>query len=239
MREFIEEAGQAGSVAELVHTFERAAHRLHYEHYSISCWDAGLGAYSAIAPEQRILALKYPKPWVERYLQQGYFAKDPVIRHARGTATPYQWRDLDLQCSREMLVLQEAGDAGLREGIAIPIHEPWGRIFLTTLATESQERQTDLRRQIEAKVLAVVFHSRYSALCGVKTSNPQIGLTPRESECLGWVAQGKSSWDIGRLMEVSEHTVNFHLKNAMRKFDTASRVTAAVRAASLGLISLP
>ncbi len=239
MREFIEEADQAGSVAELVHTFERAAHRLHYEHYSISCWDAGFGTTTAMAPEQRILALNYPKPWVERYLQQGYFAKDPVIRHARATATPYQWRDLDPQCNREMLVLQEAGDAGLREGIAIPIHEPWGRIFLTTLATNSQERRTDFPLHIEAKVLAVVFHSRYSALCGMQTPNAQVGLTRRESECLGWVAQGKSSWDIGQLMAVSEHTVNFHLKNAMRKFDTASRVTAAVRAASLGLISLP
>ncbi|WP_233423831.1 response regulator transcription factor [Paracidovorax citrulli] len=64
-------------------------------------------------------------------------------------------------------------------------------------------------------------------------------LTSREAECLTWVAYGKSSWEIGRIMRISEHTVNFHLKNAMAKFDTASRVTAAVRAANLGLISIP
>ncbi len=239
MREFIEAASRANTVHELVQAFERACHRLHYEHYSLSYWEPQAGAYASPAQEQRILALNYPRPWVEHYLQQGYSAKDPVIRHARGAIAPYQWRDLELNCSRELLVLQEASDAGLRDGLAIPIHEPWGRIFLATLASDGAEQQASTDIQIEAQLLAVIFHSRYTALSGQQAQQPQVGLTPRECECLGWVAQGKSSWDIGQLMAVSEHTVNFHLKNAMRKFDTASRVTAAVRAASLGLIELP
>ncbi|MEO3712769.1 LuxR family transcriptional regulator [Roseateles flavus] len=242
MREFIEDAGRADTLPELLASFERAVRRLDFEHYSFSCWEAKGGSGASPAGEHRILAQNYPSPWVDRYRDRDYFSKDPVIRHARGTAKPFQWSDLAVQGSREEAVLQEAFAAGLREGMAVPIHEPWGRIYLTTLATRRAASAAALdadQLRTQAHMLAVIFHARYAALGGLQARDRPVGLTPRESECLTWVAQGKSSWDIGQLMAVSEHTVNFHLKNAMRKFDTASRVTAAVRAASLGLIHLP
>ncbi|HLO92891.1 MAG TPA: LuxR family transcriptional regulator [Burkholderiaceae bacterium] len=242
MREFIEDAGRADSLAALLAYFEQAVRRLNFEHYSFSYWEAKASSGGSPAAEHRILAVNYPETWVNHYVDRDYFNKDPVIRHARNTVAPYRWSELSVQGDREQIILQEACDAGLHQGLAIPIHEPWGKIFLTTLATQQEEAsmtQDPAQVRTQAHVLAVVFHARYSALAGQQAQDPLIGLTPRESECLEWVAQGKSSWDIGQLMAVSEHTVNFHLKNAMRKFDTASRVTAAVRAASLGLIHLP
>lgn len=242
MRAFIEDAARSEGLAALLESFERAVQRLNFDHYSFSYWDAKPGTGPAPVPEHRILASNYPGHWVEHYLHRDYFRKDPVIRHARATVGPYQWRDLPVQCEREQLVLKEARDAGLREGLAIPIHEPWGKIFLTTLASQRPELPQSAANpevRTQAHILAVIFHARFAALSGAQTQDSTVGLTPRESECLSWVARGKSSWDIGQLMAVSEHTVNFHLKNAMRKFDTASRVTAAVRAASLGLIHLP
>lgn len=64
-------------------------------------------------------------------------------------------------------------------------------------------------------------------------------LSPRQKECLRWTAQGKSSWDISRILNISENTVNFHVKNAMRKLETSSRTAAAIKAMQLGLIDLP
>lgn len=63
-------------------------------------------------------------------------------------------------------------------------------------------------------------------------------LTAREVECLTWVANGKSSWDISLILGISENTVNFHVKNSMRKLDTSHRTVAAIRALRLGLISI-
>ncbi len=242
MREYIEEAGQADTVADLIDAFEKAVHRLDYQLYSFSCWDARTSASTNAARDHRIVAVNYPAQWVHRYREQDYFNKDPVIRHARSTITPYQWNDLPVHNGREQTVLQEANEAGLNRGLAIPIHEPWGRVFLATLATDASTGASTAAQELaqaQAHAMVVIFHARYSALSGALRRGPWVDLTPRESECLEWVAQGKSSWDIGQLMAVSEHTVNFHLKNAMRKFDTASRVTAAVRAVSLGLIQLP
>jgi DNA-binding CsgD family transcriptional regulator len=66
-----------------------------------------------------------------------------------------------------------------------------------------------------------------------------IQLSRRERECLAWTAQGKSSWDIGMILNISENTVNFHVKNAMRKLGTTSRTVAVVKAIRLNLIELP
>ena len=66
-----------------------------------------------------------------------------------------------------------------------------------------------------------------------------VTLSSRERACLGWAAQGKSSWDIGAILAISENTVNFHIKNAMRKLQTTSRTVAAIKAMQLGLIPAP
>lgn len=61
-------------------------------------------------------------------------------------------------------------------------------------------------------------------------------LSDREKACLSWAAIGKSSWEIGRILCISENTVIFHIKNAMRKLGANSRTLAAFKAVELGLI---
>ncbi|MBO4228479.1 helix-turn-helix transcriptional regulator [Bradyrhizobium neotropicale] len=60
--------------------------------------------------------------------------------------------------------------------------------------------------------------------------NGKVVLSEREKDCLRWVAEGKSSWEIGKILQISDNTVNFHLKNAMRKLDATSRTQAIVKA---------
>ncbi|MCA1378915.1 helix-turn-helix transcriptional regulator [Bradyrhizobium sp. NBAIM20] len=61
-------------------------------------------------------------------------------------------------------------------------------------------------------------------------------LSSRERQCLRWVEEGKSSWAIGVILKVSENTVNFHVKNAMRKLETTTRIQCVVKARRLRLI---
>jgi DNA-binding CsgD family transcriptional regulator len=67
-------------------------------------------------------------------------------------------------------------------------------------------------------------------------SAAQVRVTARESEVLGWVAVGKSDWAIGRLLNISGKTVNFHVENAKRKFGVATRVQAVIIAMRAGII---
>jgi len=57
-------------------------------------------------------------------------------------------------------------------------------------------------------------------------------LTKREHDCLYWAAQGKTSWEIGRILGIRERTVNFHIANSCGKLAVRTRqaaITAAIR----------
>lgn len=63
-----------------------------------------------------------------------------------------------------------------------------------------------------------------------------ISLTKREQQVLHWVAQGKSSWEIGHIIQCQECTVNFHCRNIMLKLDVNTRGHALIKAVGLGLL---
>ena len=63
-------------------------------------------------------------------------------------------------------------------------------------------------------------------------------LTPRELEVLQLLAEGLPNKNIARQLDISEHTVKFHVNAIMNKLDSQSRTEAVVRATQLGLILL-
>ncbi|HUQ94162.1 MAG TPA: helix-turn-helix transcriptional regulator [Bryobacteraceae bacterium] len=65
---------------------------------------------------------------------------------------------------------------------------------------------------------------------------PVIHLTDREQEVLKWAALGKTRIDIGEIMCLSEHTIDTHIRRAMRKLDANNITMAAFRALHMGLI---
>ncbi len=65
-----------------------------------------------------------------------------------------------------------------------------------------------------------------------------ISLTQRESECLTWTANGKTSWEISVILGVSESTATFHLRNAGVKLKASNRAHAVAKALHLGLIEI-
>ncbi|MDE2685427.1 MAG: response regulator transcription factor [Chloroflexota bacterium] len=64
------------------------------------------------------------------------------------------------------------------------------------------------------------------------------GLTPRELEVLALLAEGLPNKSIASRLDISEHTVKFHVNAVLAKLDAQSRTEAAVRAARMGLITL-
>jgi DNA-binding NarL/FixJ family response regulator len=63
-------------------------------------------------------------------------------------------------------------------------------------------------------------------------------LTPREVEVLQLLAEGLANKAIARQLDISEHTVKFHVNAIMSKLGAQSRTAAVVRATRLGLIML-
>ena len=62
-------------------------------------------------------------------------------------------------------------------------------------------------------------------------------LSRRETECMKLNAAGKTSWEIGKLLCITESCVNFHFNNIRRKFSVSHRHEAVIRALEWGLIN--
>lgn len=63
-------------------------------------------------------------------------------------------------------------------------------------------------------------------------------LTPRENEVLQLLAEGLTNRAIAQALEISEHTIKFHVTAIMTKLAAQSRTQAVVQATRLGLILL-
>jgi len=62
-------------------------------------------------------------------------------------------------------------------------------------------------------------------------------LTPRQLECLRWAQAGKSSTDIGAILEISRRTVETHLGEACARLGVRTRIQAISLAIEMGLLS--
>ncbi|MGF1507347.1 MAG: LuxR C-terminal-related transcriptional regulator, partial [Anaerolineae bacterium] len=67
---------------------------------------------------------------------------------------------------------------------------------------------------------------------------PIEALTPREHEVLQLLAEGLPNKAIARRLNISEHTVKFHVNAILGKLAASSRTEAVVRATRAGLIVL-
>ncbi|MBI4505660.1 MAG: response regulator transcription factor [Chloroflexi bacterium] len=61
-------------------------------------------------------------------------------------------------------------------------------------------------------------------------------LTEREKDVLELIARGATNKQVARQLTISEHTVNYHVKNILGKLHVRNRAEAAARAVREGLI---
>ncbi|WP_131856802.1 LuxR family transcriptional regulator [Bosea sp. BK604] len=166
-----------------------------------------------------------PPGWLDAYARQGLDRGNPVIfaparRHsafrwsAPGFPDLENWRGLDL-----------ARELGFADGLAVPCHEPGGRVGVVSMAFE----RFDLApREIRAITLAALMaHDRMAALAGPLTVPPK--LTRRERDCLCFVADGLSDAEIADRLGISQATAHAHVENAKRKLGARTRAQAVAR----------
>ena len=201
-----------------------------------------------------LLASNYPQDYLCRYLQKRKYEIDPVLLLARESLTPLVWEDVTdrMTLSEEQKFLSvERRDAGLYGEVTCPVHGPRAQTFAVCFA-HNRVGQHDRAHFSALQVLAIHFYYAFARVfqaCAQPADapmgladNPPIGLTasrmltPRERECLLWTARGKSASTISVILGLSENTVNFYVKNAMRKLGTTNRVVAVVLAVRAGLI---
>ncbi len=63
-----------------------------------------------------------------------------------------------------------------------------------------------------------------------QTLKNKLKITRREAEVLFWVSQGKTDWEISKILSISDRTVNKHLQQIYRKLGVNNRTAATTQA---------
>jgi DNA-binding CsgD family transcriptional regulator len=203
----------------------------------LTCF-AYLSLPSRIEGAPRLIS-SYPERWTSHYLQSRYERIDPVIEQALRTPEPFQW-GVGLQSVRQTRIqkklLDEAAQFGLRVGFTVPIHDGRGPVAALTFAAEKRNPVFDGRVKSDARVLqlmAMFFHAHVRRRLAKERYIAGVPLSPRELECLEWASQGKSAWEIGRILGISRHTAASYLDSAKEKLGVKTVVQAALRLAAV------
>jgi DNA-binding CsgD family transcriptional regulator len=134
-------------------------------------------------------------------------------------------------------ILRAAAEHGIRAGIGVPLSSTnlkWGFMLLTTPLTDKVD---DVRPYLPH--LCLFAHYAFVKMRSLHASNTlPCHLSKRQAEVLRWAAVGKTSWEIGRILTISEATVNFHLSEIAKRLGTRGRRATCARAVALGLIGV-
>jgi DNA-binding CsgD family transcriptional regulator len=72
-------------------------------------------------------------------------------------------------------------------------------------------------------------HIEHAYQTGVRARSPRQDLTPRQTELLALVRDGRTNRQVARALGISEATVRTHLNNIYERLDVASRTEAVTR----------
>jgi DNA-binding NarL/FixJ family response regulator len=116
-------------------------------------------------------------------------------------------------------------------------------VFLTALTDRDNElkgRQLGaddyVTKPIDFDRLDTIIMARLAGVARNQLWSKQVDLNEREVETLTWAARGKTSAEIAQILGLSKRTVDFHIDNAREKLGAATRVEAAIKAATGRLI---
>ncbi|PWJ87452.1 LuxR family quorum-sensing system transcriptional regulator CciR [Mesorhizobium loti] len=186
------------------------------------------------------IMLNYPDEWQQRYFEMGYDRIDPIIKTSRKRASAFRWSEVynDAHTTKdERRVFDEAATFGLRSGISVPLHGSDASFAIMSFARPGgSEFQNKAITYLQ--LAALHFHWKVAKFGTPIGFEEALELSSREKECILWTARGKSSWEIGLILGITVNTVNFHIKNILKKLDTSSRTVAAIKAVKSGTVEL-
>ncbi len=187
------------------------------------------------AGSKEIHASGWHPEWEQRYLHERYSADDPIPNSVGVKSNPFYWQEAEqeyVKNDRAIKIMNEArSEFQMLGGYCVPIHGLRGIAGLVSVATDFKDWRLSER---EDAALHIVSLYAYEAVRKLRSPHnfgdggPK--LSRREVDCLQWIAEGKTTWEIGTILGISAHTVGEYISDAARKMGTHSRAHLVARA---------
>jgi DNA-binding CsgD family transcriptional regulator len=189
--------------------------------------------------ERPYLAVTYSPEWVEHYKAARFVDVDPAIQIGLRRLLPIDWGAFDRTDAKVRRLFGESGEFGLgRHGMSLPVHGRSGDRALVSITSDASERdwrQLRLGYMRDFQLLALHMHEAILRL--ERGPRAEYALSPRERECLLWIAEGKTYWETAVILGLSEHTVRCYLESARHKLGATNTTHAVNKAEKARLLS--
>lgn len=172
------------------------------------------------------------------YIQSG--RDDPVMQHCKRSCLPIVWDQHTYVSAGKGHMWEALAGCGYRTGMAVAVHLPAGHHFCIGVDRDKALPSCDdeiVRLAAELQLFAA--HAQDAVLRILLRTEPHVEwpeLTSRELETLRWTMEGKTAWEVGRILSISELTAVRHLNNATHKLGCVNKHQAVVKALRLGLV---
>lgn len=192
------------------------------------------------APARIVRLHNYPSRWVAHYDGNGFGTSDPVHRASQGSCVGFLWSEIWRMIpltGSDHRILALGRENGIGNGFTVPVHVPGELPGSCTFANTSGDPIDEAKLPLAHLVGMFAFERarQFGGIRPFEQKPPQ--LTDRQRDCLIWAGRGKSDWEIGRILGISEDTVDRHLTNARERYGVPKRTMMIVRALFDGTVS--
>ena len=196
----------------------RAYHRPHGALTSHRHWQAGG------------FVARHAKPgWVD---SSGFkhicFEKNPLVDAIAQSLTRYRFSDFAPHGRRETASYWDAfSEADIAEALCATAYGSGRRITSFHIGFDRKEFVPGEADAIQ--IAALMIAETFLPMVAAAPDSGATALTRRERDVMAYVAEGKTDWEIGVILSLSETTARFHADNARRKLGAVNRAHAVAR----------
>lgn len=183
----------------------------------------------------------FPREFKDFYRREQAIHIDPFVQisltKSRPMYTGMHFLDDYAGISKEGIIFAlDAAEAGLNFGLSIPLvstnHNTFGGWNVGGDLSCQAARLHLSQHESDLQLLAYYAHH-----CLMKQQRPKILLSPREYDCLSYMAQGFTNQQIAERLFLSESTIQYHLRKAREKLGAKNREHAIAIAVKYQLIN--
>jgi DNA-binding CsgD family transcriptional regulator len=182
-----------------------------------------------------------PREYKDAFQNPTNGRRDPVMQHCKRQSVPIIWDQSTYVSQGLGDKWEEQASFGISNGICLALHMPEGRHFIIGVERDRPVQQLNAGEltRVVADLQLFAVHAQDAALriLAPGVIDPNLpALTPRELESLRWTMEGKTAWEVGNVLGISERTAALHINNATHKMGCVNKHQAVLKALRLGML---
>lgn len=172
--------------------------------------------------------------WLREYQTNNYVLKDPVVKLALERNNEIiRWEDAyDNADAEGREFAKQASKYGLTHGYAVG--QARHKVTRTASVTSITYKPNNLTLEQHFYLKKILPYLNEVLTRPGFLNFPD--LTQQELTILQWAAMGKSNWEIGTILGITERTVRFHCNNIYKKLNVNNKANAVTKARIVGII---